>query len=73
MQGAGRMTRRQFEALAEMVRTFSMDGWGTSEATEYKVRSRFAASLASICELENPRFNADKFYRACGLPELAAN
>lgn len=30
-------------------------------------------TLAPCLKRDNPRFNPDKFYRACGMPELADN
>jgi hypothetical protein len=29
--------------------------------------------MAVVFKWDNPNFNADKFFRACGLPELADN
>ncbi len=54
------MTRKDFEAIASVVRDFSFTGDGRD-------RERLARALADELRLKNPRFNRDRFLKACGI------
>ena len=52
------MTRKHFERLAELVRTWDKP---------YTLRVELARALAGICEEFNPAFDQAKFYSACNV------
>ena len=52
------MTRRQFEALAALVKDYANNGGSVGW-------NKLAADLADLCKAENPRFNRDLFIAAC--------
>lgn len=52
------MTRRQFEALAALVKSYAENGGSVGW-------NKLAADLADLCAAENPRFNRDLFIAAC--------
>lgn len=51
------MTQKDYVLLAEVVRKLD------EETTPSKV----AQKIAEVCEGDNPRFNYNRFYKACGL------
>lgn len=51
------MTRKHFQVLADYIRAI-MDP---------HVRLNAATAVASACKELNPRFDADRFYAACGV------
>jgi hypothetical protein len=57
------MTRKHYEQLAKMIRQHRQDDDGTNSATIASI----ADSLACICESDNPRFNRETFFTACGM------
>jgi hypothetical protein len=61
------MTKKHFEAIADFIRT-EVTIQGITVDTE-----RMATGMARVCREANSRFDADRFYRACRLPHLAAN
>lgn len=58
------MTKKDFDLLAETVRTHQ---W----RDDYE-RFLFASHLASKLEKTNPRFDRDRFIRACGITTKAS-
>jgi len=52
------ITKRTFQKVAEILKT---------EVEDTGFRRRLAEAFARIFEAENPRFNREKFFRACGL------
>ena len=65
------MTRKDYEAIAEVI-AYSVRRWDTETEgnTPREVRQtieEIANGIAEVFDWENPRFDADKFYRACGL------
>jgi len=51
------MTRKHFQVLADNIRTI----------LDPHVRLNAAVAVASACKQMNPRFDADRFYTACGV------
>lgn len=51
------MSRKHFEALAKYI----------SGIMDSHARLQAAVAVASACAEANPRFNVDKFYKACGV------
>jgi hypothetical protein len=58
------MTRKDFIELAEIVADVPAQGIGPEALAE---------RLAAFCRAQNSRFDRDRFMRACGVGELAAN
>ena len=57
------LTRKHFEAIAEIIRTdkgFYDDG--------ENMRQLIARELAGLCAQENPRFDYGRFLDACDVP-----
>jgi len=52
------ITKRVFQKVAEVLET---------EIEDTRLRRRLAEAFARMFEAENPRFNREKFFRACGL------
>lgn len=52
------MTRRQFEALAALVKGYADNGGGVGW-------NKLAHDLAALCAADNPRFDRDRFIAAC--------
>lgn len=53
------MTRKDFKALAESIRTI----------LDPHARLQAAVAAASACAKANPRFDYDRFYAACGVTQ----
>jgi hypothetical protein len=55
------MTKKHFQMIANVVReaTYTHDG----------VRAKLAESFAAKLAAENPRFDAARFYAACGVSQ----
>lgn len=51
------MSRKHFEALAKSI----------SQIADMNQRAAAATAVAITCIELNPRFNFDKFYKACGV------
>lgn len=62
------MTKKDYELIAEAIKDAKSHLlYATTNAGETKrAVSHIADILAIRLEKENPRFNADKFYQACG-------
>ena len=58
------MSRKHFQALADIVAEVPAQGIGPEALAE---------RLAEFCATQNPHFDRDRFVRACGVGELAAN
>jgi hypothetical protein len=58
------MTRKDFQAIADIIAEVGPGG-----ANDVWLAGHFADMLATT----NPRFDRDKFVRACGVGELARN
>lgn len=65
------MSRKNYQEFANLISDTLQRYQGSTAATT--ALSEVAVGMASIFEYDNSRFDADKFYRACHLPELAAN
>ena len=53
------MTRKHFEQMAASVEKLTH--------THYDAAYDMATDLANVCEKDNPRFDRDRFFVACGL------
>ena len=53
------MTRKHFEQMAASVEKLAR--------THYDAAYDMATDLANVYEKDNPRFNRDKFFEACGM------
>ena len=58
------MHKRQFKKIAELVREVHTK---VHLHNSEEVCELFIEGLAEICQSENHRFNASKFFEACGL------
>ena len=58
-QRGNQMTRKDFKALAESIRTI----------LDPHARLQAAVAAASACAKANPRFDYDRFYAACGVTQ----
>jgi len=56
------MSKREYEAIAEVLRTAGL-GEGASGAGAVR---RVAERLATVFEADNPRFDRERFLRAAG-------
>lgn len=59
------MTRKDFEAIAAIIAEVSATGGAGPEW--------LAERFAEVAKATNPRFDRDRFFRACGVGHLAAN
>lgn len=57
------MTRKHYQLFAEMIRR-EKEVYENDPATLASV----ADTLATICQADNSRFDRDKFFTACGMP-----
>lgn len=72
------MSRKHYReaaaAIAELVDRSNHQVCSPAHAQQQHDDAIFMArELAAMFKRGNPRFDRDRFYRACGLPELAAN
>ena len=63
------MSQRDYQAIANIIR----EALERDHDYERFVIVKIATELAAFIKETYPRFNRDKFYRACGLDHLAAN
>ena len=61
------MTRKDYELIAKALRQ-EIDN--TCPCNDCHVKRRMVKSLATVLKEDNPRFNPDKFIKACGLATL---
>jgi hypothetical protein len=67
------MTKKNFEALAEALRercpNYVVGDDDASLSTRHQRVGWFQAvsAVTSVCEANNPRFDRERFYRACGI------
>ena len=72
------MTKRHFEAMADIVKAILADEWTDdlpdwsaeshiSVPTTYQQAARVAEAFIVLCERWNPRFDRQRFLVACGL------
>ena len=54
------MTRQHYEKVAEIIKAFPSGSTGCSQA-------KFAQEFAEMFGEDNPRFDREKFYIACGV------
>jgi hypothetical protein len=63
-------TQRHFKRLASMLIAKKPNPYFTPRVSKYAVKLRawddFADSIISMCALDNPKFNRDKFEKAIG-------
>jgi hypothetical protein len=52
------MTRKDYEKIAKILKTTHL---------EDHQRASLSVSFASVCREDNPRFDVDRFLRACGV------
>ena len=57
VEGSTRMTRKDFEKLAAAI----------SKIKDLEERREVAKLIVDMCRKDNPRFDEDRFFRACGL------
>ncbi len=67
------MSRKHYIAIAGVIAgEVAMARHQSSTLVEDVLRN-LTRSVADVCAQDNGRFQRDRFYRACGFPELAAN
>jgi hypothetical protein len=59
------MTRKHYQQIADMIRQTYLLNDGHESATLAHVAEEFA----KIAKRDNPNFNADRFFTACGMPD----
>ena len=57
------MTRKDYEKIAKILKTTDL---------EDHQRASLSVSFASVCREDNPRFDVDRFLRACGVKKSCA-
>lgn len=66
-------TKRHYEALAEIIRTFRVDNGASYDAATQEVsdfvRSPLAYTFAMALRRDNPSFDLDRFIKACEPPK----
>lgn len=60
------MTRKHYRALAAAVRDTLAPL--TNEPQAREACAELAHRIAKVCLSDNPHFDADRFFEACGLP-----
>lgn len=58
------LTKKHFEALAEIIKTVKDD---VGDRTVDSVLHQIARDVADFSQVENSRFDRNRFLRACGL------
>jgi hypothetical protein len=61
------MTRKDYEAIAEVIERLA-EKYRHDEGRH--IVAEFAEDIAEVMTNDNPRFNRDTFYRACGYQEV---
>ena len=59
------MTKKDYVAIAQIVRLTT-----SFEIANYIVKSKFIRALCQRFEADNPRFNPEKFKKACNCPTM---
>lgn len=65
------MTRKHYQETADIIRSISQD-YSAADSPDplFPLAMRaMAGRLASVFELDNPRFDRDKFMEACSITE----
>lgn len=63
------MKKKDFELIADVIRDSNL-AWlcaGGSGATGQKYKQRIAEVFADVLKLVNPRFDRERFLKACGV------
>lgn len=61
------MTRKHFEALATQIK-YDLEGLDLANSPAARLAAETVVhSVAAVCAAQNPRFDRDKFVKACGL------
>lgn len=61
------MTRKDYELIAKALRQ-EIDA--ACSCNDCHIKRRMVKSLATVLQEDNPRFNPDKFIKACGLSTI---
>ena len=64
------LTRKVFEQVAASVKKSVDKADETLDANLYGFAAEMANELADYFQKENPRFDRDRFFNACGLTDL---
>lgn len=59
------MTRKDFQAVTDIIRSFSK-GAINYDLEGRHVLERITEEMADLFQKDNPRFDKEKFYEACG-------
>lgn len=60
------LTRKHFKVFAETIKTAYENA--ENEKTRQELRAK-AQEVASMCKSNNARFDYQKFFNACGIPQ----
>lgn len=63
------MTRKDYQLIADVIKVERNASRGAAKLAVETV----AASMAIALKRDNPRFDADRFLAACGIPETEIN
>ena len=66
------MTRKDYIALADCIKNARLakpesEQFTATAVAYFNAQIDIAENIAALCKKNNPRFNEDKFYRACGI------
>lgn len=61
------MTKKHFTALAAALLRSKPDKDSNSYQIELFIWQRTCKEIAAVCRTQNPSFDQDRFYEACGL------
>lgn len=61
------MTRKDYVAIAEVINQHVIQADAHQDITGFFAISGIAAGIATVMENDNPRFDRDKFLKACGI------
>ena len=64
------MSRKHYKALADVIREQVSV---CNNSGEFARVQGIALGVAAVCAADNHRFSRDRFYEACGLPDLRSN